>query len=238
MKHYWIIFDMDGVISDTQKYHGETEVEILSQYWITTISPDSDEQITIDRIGQNFAGVQPKEWMKRLFELHNKWDQFDIHSIEKQKNNFLFSKYNNGTSIEFVNWAKELIETLSATGEYTLAVVTASTRECMIKVLDSLWIKDKFNELVSIYDIDFHTNSSYTSKWDPEVYENIVNKYNLNNFIMIEDGATGINGAIKAWWKAIAILWENNSDKFPQAISHYKDLSTLSLEQIKNILQQ
>lgn len=237
MKKYWVIFDMDGVISDTQKYHGEVELEILSQYGITTIAPNSDETITIDRIWQNFAGVQPKERMKILFDLHNIWNQFDIHSIEKKKNDLLFYKYNNRASIEFINGAKELIEVLAKKEKYILTVVTASTRECMLKVLDSLWLINKFNELVSIYDTDPNTNKPYSSKWDPEVYETIINKYELDNFVMIEDGATGMNGAIKAGWKAIAVLWENNADKFAQAVSHHKDLSTISIEEIKSILK-
>lgn len=84
---------MDGVISDTQKYHGEVELEILKSYGISTISPDNITTITIDWIGANFAGVQPKEWMKKLFDIHNKIDQFDIHKIEAEKNNLLLDKY-------------------------------------------------------------------------------------------------------------------------------------------------
>ena len=236
MKKYWVIFDMDGVISDTQKYHGEVELEILKSYGISTISPDNITTITIDWIGANFAGVQPKERMKKLFDIHNKIDQFDIHKIEAEKNNLLLDKYQWWASINFVAWAWNLINILSWSWKFILAVVTASTRNCMLEVLNPLDIVNKFDELISIYDNDPKTNEPYISKWDPDVYKNIVEKYDLDNFVMIEDGATGMNGAIKAGWKAIAVLGENNSSKFPQTVSQHKDLSTLWVEEIVEIL--
>ena len=236
MKKYWVVFDMDGVISDTQKYHGQVEAEIFAQYGIRTISPESNEPITPQWIGDNFAGVQPKEWMRRVFDAHNKGDQFDMHRIENEKNTLLYDKYKAWAPIVFMPWARAFIEQLYRSWEYIMAVVTASNRECMLFVLQTLWVDHMFNELVSIYDIDPQTWNSYTSKWDPVVYERLVEKYTISKFVMIEDGATWMNGAVKAWGKAIAIIGDNNAGKFPQAISHHVDLTTLSVEGIESIL--
>lgn len=63
---------MDGVISNTQQYHGQVEVEIFHHYEIHTTHPDSKQQITQERIGQNFSGVQPGIRMKNIFENHDK----------------------------------------------------------------------------------------------------------------------------------------------------------------------
>lgn len=189
MQKYWVVFDMDGVISDTQKYHGQVEAEIFTQYDITTISPGSDQRITPQWIGDNFAWVQPKERMKKIFDMHGKSDQFDMHAIEQQKNTLLYTKYMNGDLINPIPWVYELLDNLSQSGEYMLAVVTASTRDCMVFVLQSLWLDNMFDELVSIYDIDPNTGNPYISKWDPQVYQRLWEKYNISNkFVMIEDG--------------------------------------------------
>ena len=79
---YGVIFDMDGVISNTQVYHGQAEIEILADYGITTISPDSTTPVTVEWIGNSFAGMQLKEWIGALFATHGKSDQFDVHTIE------------------------------------------------------------------------------------------------------------------------------------------------------------
>lgn len=239
MEKYGIVFDMDGVISDTQKYHGQIEVEIFHQYNITTIDPNSPITLSSDWIGKNFAGVQPKEWMKSIFEKHGKSNQFNIHEIEDKKNQLLLQKYTLwDTPIEFVPGAKELLSTLfdSAMAIYKIFVVTASTRQCMEQVLSTLWIKEKFDEVISIYDIDPQTQKPYISKWEPEVYMRLQQKYNFEKFLMIEDGTTGMNGAIKAWWKAIAILGDNTKEKFPQAVSWHKDLRSIKVELLYDIL--
>lgn len=52
-----VIFDMDGVISDTQKLHAKVEAGILSKFGIN-ISP---EEITL-----RYSGVRTKEFFKEL----------------------------------------------------------------------------------------------------------------------------------------------------------------------------
>ena len=98
MKNKLVIFDMDWVISDTQKFHSQIEIDILKSYWILTINPTDITPITEERINKNFAWVQPKEWMKELFTIHKKSEIFNIEHIEKQKAQMLNELYNNKTT--------------------------------------------------------------------------------------------------------------------------------------------
>lgn len=232
MKKIGVIFDMDGVVSDTQKYHAQAEIEILKSYGIVTIDAQSDQIITHDRISWNFAWVQPKEWMKMLFEAHGKLDEFDPEIIEHQKYEKLLDMYEGGVAIEFIPGAEKFIKEL-CDEDIDAFVVTASTRDCMLFVLKTLGIEDKFTQLVSIYDTDEITWKPYAPKGEADVYERIVLNHGLDGFVMIEDGATGMNGAIKAGGKAIAILGENPVSKFPQAVLHYPDLTELEPERIR-----
>lgn len=226
-----VVLDMDGVISDTQKYHAQAEIELLGSYGIHTIEPNSDQIITTERISGNFAGVQPKDRMKTLFEIHGKLDLFDVERIEDYKHEKLFELYKAGVPIVFIPWAKEFIDDLYAAW-IPMFVVTASTRDCMLFVLNTLGVAEMFENLVSIYDTDPITLIPYVPKGEPDVYERIVSNYGLDYFVMIEDGSTGMNGAIKAWGKAIAILGDNPVSKFPQAVAHYRDLTDLHSDTI------
>jgi len=97
-----VIFDMDGVICDTQKYHAQAEIEILNSFGILTVDPDSDKIIDPVWIGANFAGVQPKERMKQVFEKHGKLDVFDAERVEQAKHDKLLEMYKSGVPIEFI----------------------------------------------------------------------------------------------------------------------------------------
>lgn len=237
MKSRLVVFDMDWVISDTQKFHWEVEINILKSYGICTIDPTNTTPITIDRISKNFAWVQPKEWMKQLFNKHNKVKEFDIHQIEDQKSSMLKELYNQDTTqIDFIPWAKNIITKLSESDIKT-AVVTASTRECMLTVLKKLWINKQFNKLVSIYDINPKTSKNYISKWEADVYRNIKEELKIDKFIMIEDGRTGMIWAEKAWWTSVAVHWKKiEKSRFPEAKLHIHDLTELTIDNIRTLL--
>lgn len=69
-----IIFDMDGVISDTQKLHSRVESELLSRF---------DINITPEEITQRYSGVKTKEFMSQL--LTAKAAEFDINELLLEK---------------------------------------------------------------------------------------------------------------------------------------------------------
>jgi beta-phosphoglucomutase-like phosphatase (HAD superfamily) len=69
-----IIFDMDGVISDTQKLHSRVESELLSRF---------DINITSDEITQRYSGVKTKEFILNL--LSAKGAEFDINALMVEK---------------------------------------------------------------------------------------------------------------------------------------------------------
>jgi len=69
-----IIFDMDGVISDTQKLHSLVESEILSRF---------DVNITPNEITQRYSGVKTKEFVSDL--LSAKGAKFDINELMIEK---------------------------------------------------------------------------------------------------------------------------------------------------------
>jgi beta-phosphoglucomutase len=236
-KTYGVIFDMDGVISDTQKYHGEAEVAILAEYEITTLSSDDMTPITGWWIGDNFAGMQLKEWMGKIFATHNKLDIFDIHAIEQKKIHRLAALYATAT-IKSIPGAIDFIRGLAESERCHLAVVTASMPDAMHTVLNALDVSHYFEKIVSIYDIDPVTWVQFRSKGEPDVYVRIMDERGLPHraFVMIEDGDTGMRGAIAAGGTAIAILGKNSPDRFPLARARHTDGTTLSQDEIEWLL--
>ena len=54
-----IIFDMDGVISDTQKIHSKVESSLLGDYGI---------KISLDEITMKYSGVKTSDFFTKLAE--------------------------------------------------------------------------------------------------------------------------------------------------------------------------
>ena len=69
-----IIFDMDGVISDTQKLHSKVESDILSRFGIN---------ITPDEITFKYAGVKTREFFNEL--LTHKKIEFNLDDLMEEK---------------------------------------------------------------------------------------------------------------------------------------------------------
>ena len=69
-----VIFDMDGVISDTQKLHAKVESELLSRFNVNF----TPEEITF-----KYAGVKTKEFFNDLLSKEGK--EFDLDQLMKEK---------------------------------------------------------------------------------------------------------------------------------------------------------
>ena len=54
-----VIFDLDGVIADTQKCHAQVESELLERFHVS---------LTPDRITQTYAGVSGEEMFADIFK--------------------------------------------------------------------------------------------------------------------------------------------------------------------------
>lgn len=229
-----VMFDMDGVISDTQKYHAAVEIAILAYYGITTISPMDQTPISVEYINHNFAGVQPKVWMHALFVHHHKEHLFDIHQIEEQKNAMLLDLYKQ-QQVQAIPGAIDFIRQ-SNSDQYVLAVITASTRDCMIRVLEQLDLVDQFASLTSLYDIDPTTWRPFTQKSSPEVFYQVLDTTKFSRwtpFPMIEDGNSGIQWAIAAGWYGVAYLGTTRqATDFPLAKKYITDFTKVQVQDI------
>lgn len=232
--HFGIIYDMDGVIADTQQFHAFVEQKILEQYHIThTTQNGHKEQITDQRINHYCAGIQPKIWMKKLFDEHH--IPFDEEVVEIQKNDALIKLYTHHPEIiKEIPWAIALIKNCKEAW-FKQGILTASTRICLMKVLQTLQVYDDFDIRMSMYDDDV----KHTNKADPKPFEIMTTKLDIHpsKFVMIEDGNAGIQWAQKAGGKAIAVYGtQKKPEDFPTANIHIQDLQDLSEEIIYCLL--
>ena len=186
-----IIFDMDGVISDTQKLHSKIESELLNRYGIN---------ITSSEITEKFSGVRDKEFFDKLLKEQN--EKYDLNILMKEK----WSRMEKfaSKSVDAISGSIKLIQRLSQDG-YPLAVASSSNLNYVETVLKTLDVFNHFSYIVS-------GDMVKKGKPDPESFLLASSKIQINpkNCLVIEDGISGMQAAVAGGMKCIGLVKDTN----------------------------
>lgn len=210
-----VIFDMDGVISDTQKLHSRVESSILSRFGVD-ISP---EEITL-----KYSGVRTKEFFNEL--LTNANVEFDLNAlmIEKWEKMEELAK----VTVDYVDGIYELLDML-ASNNITLAVGTASSTKYANSVLQKLNVFDKFSSIVT-------GDMVQKGKPDPAIFLLAASNIGVdpNDCLVIEDGISGMIAAKLGGMKCIGLVKNIDFDKYPTQ-NQVLSLSYITKEYLENL---
>jgi len=209
-----IIFDLDGVIVDTAKYH-YLAWKNLAQKWNYDFTPKENELLKgVSRVKSleillEKAGIQlnEEEKQKALIEKNDEYLKY----IEKLDQNEMLPGI-----LALINWLEK--------EKIPFALGSASKNAPAI--LDKLGIKNKFSAIVD-------GNNVQKAKPDPEVFLQAAEKLGLEpaECIVIEDAQAGIEAAKKAGMTAVAI-----GKKLQNADYNLEDTAQLTPEFISEIV--
>lgn len=190
-----IIFDMDGVISDTQKLHAKVESRLLREYGID-ISPQD--------ITKKYAGVKTSEFFEELLRVQK--IPYNLNLLMQEKWKQIEALADN--SVDPIDGAIDLIKYLHSMG-YKLAVASASNLNYVRTVIYSLNLNNYFDFLAS-------SDMVTRGKPDPEIFLLASSKLGVNpvNCLVIEDGVSGMRGAVSANMKCIGLV-NSREGKYP-----------------------
>ena len=188
MNNKTFIFDLDGVIVDTAKYHFLAWQRLASQLGID-FTPEHNEQL---------KGVSRVRSLDIILELGN------ITASQEDKNKWLIQK-----NTEYLSYIDELDESeilpgvssvLNYLKEYQQNIVLGSASKNARPILEKTGIIHYFDAIVDGNDV---TNA----KPDPEVFLQGAKKMNASptNCIVFEDSVAGIQAANIAQMTSIGI---------------------------------
>lgn len=210
-----VIFDMDGVISDTQKLHAEVEADLLNRYGIN-ISPDE--------ITRKYAGRKTTEMFDEL--LKNQSQSYDLNSLMQEK--WEHMKILADRSVDQIDGSIELVRRLYD-AKIKMAVASSSNYDYVKQVIKSLNLQEYFEALISG---DMVANG----KPDPEIFLLAALKLGMNpvNCVVIEDGRSGMEAAKSAHMKCIGLVSSKNQ-AYPTA-NLILSLKEINFEYLKGLL--
>lgn len=186
-----IIFDMDGVISDTQTLCSEAESRTLSEFSIL---------MTPSEITRRFAGVRSQEWLAQVLK-ENGRPAHEL-TIMSERRWQLLQRLAHG-NIREIPGSVALIRSLAGR-KIPLAVASASRRIFVETVLSSLGVIECFQVIVSSDDV---------SRGKPDPMPLLVAADRLGvapkDCLVIEDAENGMMAAKAAGMRCIGLVPKN-----------------------------
>lgn len=210
-----VIFDMDGVISDSQKQHSLLESKLLARLGIK-ISP---KEIT-----RRFAGVRVKDFFSKL--LADKGIEADIDALVLEKRQAIVDLVKDeGT--DPIPGIFELIARLEK-AKIKLAVGSASSLELVGVILGTLDLQENFPIRASGQEV---TNG----KPAPDIFLLASDRLGVDpeQCLVIEDGVSGMEAAKAANMKCVGLV-EKKKGKYPADII-VTSLDEITIDLIKGL---
>lgn len=212
-----IIFDMDGVMTNTEPLHYACWKEVLKEdginleYETYKACIGSTREFLLNLIKENYGKVydDPQTALDRMQEKKRVF-------IEK-----------NGLPI--MKGIKEAVERLHEAG-YVLSVASSSPMFAIEDTLDKIGIRSCFQRLTSGVEVE-------NSKPAPDTFLCAMEKLNLSpeECLVIEDST---NGGIAAKAAGMKCVWFHNQDSGDQSIPHAElEISEWNEENTEKIIQ-
>lgn len=209
-----VIFDMDGVISDTQKFHETVEIALLRKHGIN---------VTHEEI-ESYTGVSDKEFFEDLFRKHNVYLD-GVDAVIREKWDMMLELARTG--VEPIPGALELINELK-NHDLKLGVASASPPEFIKLVLSELGIENLFDAITSSHEVE-------RGKPEPDVFFLTAERLGVSpeNCVVIEDGINGMIAAKKAGMKCVALV-KDKTKNYPADLI-VEDLRIVSFEMLSSL---
>ncbi|AIS52963.1 phosphorylated carbohydrates phosphatase [Thermoanaerobacter kivui] len=190
-----VIFDMDGVIIDSEPLHIKLEGELFKKLGV-----EVSEEEHLSFVGSSSYYMWSK--IKEKFNLPYSVEEL----VEMDRKRYLEYVLNTGEIIP-VKGIKEAVEILFA-NEYKLAVASSSPIDVIQLVVKKLRIDKYFEVLISG---DYVKNS----KPEPDIFLYTADKLGVkpHECVVIEDSHNGVQGAKKAGMKVIGFKNPNSGNQ-------------------------
>jgi HAD superfamily hydrolase (TIGR01509 family) len=217
MTDFAVIFDMDGVIVDTNVFHKKAIHQFREKYGFTL----TEEQLRITIYGRT-----NKDWITRLFGTLTP-DQLSAYAHEKEQ---LFRDL----YLPHIKPVKGLLELLIKLKEQNIptAIATSAPPENVEFVLENIPIREYFN---TILDERVVTHG----KPDPEIYIKTAAALGFRNerCIVIKDSLSGVTAGRKSGSKVIGITTTHSPDELTDANFVIHDSDELNISMLPEILE-
>ena len=206
------IFDMDGVIIDSEPIHSKAKLATLASVGISF----PEEKLV------HFMGRSSKEFFSTMLE-NNPQVKATWKDLTDKKHAMYLDMVQNDPSIHAINGLPELLERLKNSG-YKIGLASSSSRQMIDMVLDRFGIRHYFSCILSGAELP-------KSKPDPAIYLMAAEALGLGpeSCTVVEDANAGVEAAKRAGMYCIAYRNPNSGkqdlSKADRIINAYTEIN-------------
>ena len=202
-----IIFDLDGVLVLTEKYHYNAWKQVLDA-----------ENIYIDEVMYDkLRGLSRIDTLNQILKIANKEYSEKQKEVLANKKNEIYKEYLK--ELKPTDIASDLIKTLLILKEKNIKLAIASSSKNATNIA-------KQTDLLKYFDVIVDGNQINKAKPDPEVFLKAANKLNLlvNECLIVEDAISGIDAGIAGGFKTVGISIAKSYNKTTYKIDNINEL--------------
>ena len=216
-----VIFDMDGVLIDSEPIHLETQHQLFELYGVQLLPGEYEA----------FIGRSSKNMWQELIERFSL--PVTVEEVLDKDRSLYHARLHQETGLLPIEGVRDLIEDLDA-NQMKLAIASSSSMESIELVLDLLRLSEFFTHRVSGADLQY-------SKPHPEIFQVTAEITNTRNqhCLVIEDSNHGVSAAKRAEMTCIGFQNPNSGNQdLSGADLIVQDFLSLNYERIVAISQK
>ncbi|AFK02506.1 HAD-superfamily hydrolase, subfamily IA, variant 3 [Emticicia oligotrophica DSM 17448] len=214
-----VIFDMDGVICDTNPYHSLAWKAYLDKHGIAS----SEEEFIAHMYGKSNSYI-----LKHFFKREIVGEEFARMEFEKEA---LFREIYD-EEVKPISGLLTFIEDLKANGVKT-GIATSAPYLNMELILSKLPLREKMESLLSSEDVTAH-------KPNPEVYLKSAQNLGIDpaKCVVFEDSFSGVTAGKSAGAKVVGVLSTYKKEELPICDDYIVNYEGLTYQKIKDIVSK
>ena len=214
-KDFGVIFDMDGVIVDSNPAHKKNLLDFCNHY---------NHEVTEKQIRERIYGRMSREWIPEIF---GDISEEEVHELVQEKGEMYREKFKprESTIPGVLDFMKEL-----HTEGLNIVLATSAHKENVEFILSELAIE-------SYFDAVLHADHVEQGKPEPEIYLKAARaiSYDPGNCIIFEDSIAGVEAGKRAGGKVIGVTSTHSPEEMGECdlvIDDFTDLSIRTLERV------
>lgn len=210
-----IIFDMDGVIIDSEPLHVEVEKELAEK-----LGGKLHGELHETLVGTTDHSMWSK--LKDMFDF-----KLPVDEIVEMKKEMFIERFD---EIQLMDNFRQLVSSLSDEG-YPMAVASSNNRKIVDMIIDNFDLGKYMKFIISGEEVDM-------GKPDPEIFLTAAKKMNVKpeDCLVIEDASNGVRAAKSAGMKCVGLkdIHHGNQD-LSEADLIINNLNELDLNTMKKL---
>ncbi len=216
-----LIFDVDGVIADTEFLNARASVMMFEQLYGVTVQPEDFRP---------FVGTGDERYVEGVAEKYGVRIDTEAAVAKRAENFFELLK---DQPLPAAPGVLELVEQARASGHVRLAIATSGRKEKQFPVIEGTGLRLEWLDAVITGD------DVSRKKPDPQIYLRAAERLRLppRRCVVVEDAPVGVTAAKRAGMYCVAVTSSASADELREADIVVGSLAEVTLERLEAELE-